>query len=45
MKIFSIYDKEFNEYGQVIEENFSDLLQELAKTPCPEDKTLHQIQN
>ena len=31
MKIYSICDKEFKEYGDVIEENFSELLMELAK--------------
>ena len=41
MKIYSIYDKEFKEYGEVIEENFSDLLVELAKTPCPDDRTIY----
>ena len=41
MKIYSIYDKEFKEYGEVIEENLSDLLVELEKTPCPDDRTVY----
>lgn len=41
MKIYSIYDKEFREYGEVIEEDFSDLLVGLAKTPCPDDRTIY----
>lgn len=41
MKIYSIYDKEFKEYGDVIEENFSELLMELAKTPCPNEGTIY----
>lgn len=41
MKIYSIYDKEFREYGEIVEENFSELLMKLAKTPCPNQGTVY----
>ena len=41
MKIYSIYDREFKEYGEVVEENFSALLTALSKTLCPNDGTIY----
>lgn len=48
MKIYSVYDKEFNMYGRVINDDFSDIVEALKQTPlpekgviyCPSDKTL-----
>ena len=36
MKIYSVYDREFNMYGRVIKDNFDDILDVLKDTPCPE---------
>lgn len=41
MKILSIYDKEFNEYGKVVSLDFTELLTELEKRDCPEDGTIY----
>ena len=41
MKILSVYDKEFNEYGKVVDLDFSALLAELAKRDCPEKGTIY----
>lgn len=41
MRIYSVYDKEFREYGEVIEEDFTELLKELSNTPCPNEGTVY----
>ena len=41
MKIYSIYDKEFAEYGKVINGDFADLVNILKDKPCPEDRTMY----
>ncbi len=42
MKLYSIFDNEFNAFGRVLDGDFSNLLLELSKTPCPVDKTIYQ---
>lgn len=42
MKLYSVFDKEFNTYGKVLDGDFSELLSALSKTPCPIDKTIYQ---
>ncbi|MBO7599654.1 MAG: DUF4867 family protein [Lachnospiraceae bacterium] len=38
MKILSIYDKEFKEYGRVVKNvDFTALVEAMKKTPCPDD--------
>lgn len=37
MKIYSIYDKEFKEFGHVVKENVSEILKVLATKECPEN--------
>ena len=41
MKIYSIYDNEFKKYGNVLEGDFSEILNKLKDTPRPEDKTTY----
>lgn len=41
MKIYDIYDQRFKKYGEVLNADFSDLLQALADTPCPTDGTVY----
>lgn len=41
MIIFNVKDKEFSEFGKVINEDFSELLELLAKKECPENKTIY----
>ena len=40
MRIYSVYDKEFKDYGRVIDEKFLDILEVLKTTPCP-DNTIY----
>jgi len=39
MNIYSVFDKEFNDYGKVINDDFKDIVNYLKDTPCPNDKT------
>lgn len=41
MKIYSIYDRQFKKYGEVVEEDFSDLLNLLKSTLCPSERTVY----
>ncbi len=41
MVIYSVYDKEFEEYGRVIEADFTELLSVLATKPCPSRGTVY----
>ena len=41
MKIYSVNDKEFKEYGKVISGDFSDILDVLKDTPCPKGATVY----
>lgn len=42
MKIYSVYDKEFEEYGSVLKEDFKELLCVLSKKECPENATVYE---
>ena len=37
MKFYSIFDPEFNEFGKVLEEDFTELIEALKKTPCSDN--------
>ncbi len=41
MKIYSIYDDEFNEYGKVLNGDYGELLAVLKNTDCPKDSTIY----
>lgn len=41
MKIYSIYDREFNDYGRVVDLDFSELLDKLSSTDCPSNGTIY----
>lgn len=41
MKIYSVYDKEFKEYGQVIDGDFAEILSILHRKDCPEKGTIY----
>jgi hypothetical protein len=41
MKIYSIYDKDFEKYGRVIDGDFTEIIEKLKSTPRPDDKTTY----
>ena len=41
MKVYSIYDDEFKKYGNVLDGDFTEILDRLKATPCPDDKTTY----
>lgn len=41
MKIYSIYDKEFAEYGVIVPGDYKELLEVLSSRPCPEGSTMY----
>lgn len=41
MKIYSIYDKEFIEFGKVVDLDFADILSKLKAKECPKDNTVY----
>lgn len=41
MKIYSVYDKQFEEYGCVLKEDFKELLSVLSKKECPDNATVY----
>lgn len=41
MKLYSVLDKEFKEYGRVIDDDYSDILEVLKTKPCPENGVVY----
>ncbi|MCR5491837.1 MAG: DUF4867 family protein [Bacilli bacterium] len=41
MKVYSVHDKEFAEFGRVLQGNFEELLGLLGNTPLPEEGTIY----
>ena len=41
MKLLSITDERFKKYGEVINDDFSDILEVLKTRPCPSDHAMY----
>ena len=45
MELLSIKDERFKKYGEVINDDFSDILEALKKMPCPNDHEMYEASN
>lgn len=42
MKLLSVYDESFKKYGEIINDDFSDILEILKTMPCPSDYAMYE---
>ena len=42
MKLLSVYDESFKKYGEIINDDFSDILEVLKTMPCPSDHAMYE---